>query len=60
MAAEWDRNEPAAIQVAGFQVISENGGANLPYLPAVKPKRSPPRCLQPCAQSGRRPRTGGC
>jgi hypothetical protein len=53
MAPEWDRKEPAAIQVAGFQVISENDGANLPHLPAVKPKRSPPRCLQPCAQSGR-------
>jgi hypothetical protein len=61
MAPEWDRKEPAAIQVAGFQVISENDGANLPHLPAVKPKRSPPRYLQPCAQSGeRRPRTGGC
>jgi hypothetical protein len=28
MAPEWDRKEPAAIQVAGFQVISENGCAN--------------------------------
>jgi hypothetical protein len=60
MAPERDRNEPPVIQVAGFQVISENDGANLPHLPAVKPKGSPPRCLQPCAQSGRRPRTGGC
>jgi hypothetical protein len=28
MAPECDRKEPAAIQVAGFQVISENGCAN--------------------------------
>jgi hypothetical protein len=50
MAPEWDRKEPAAIQVAGFQVISENDGANLP-----------PRCLSHAHKAGeRRPRTGGC
>jgi hypothetical protein len=60
MAPEWDRKEPAAIQVAGFQVIYENDGANLPHLPAVTPKRSPPRCLSHAHKAGeRRPRTGG-